>query len=107
MWRDDGHANGCHVCHLPDAAIGVEFQTTQREFDRRTTRRGVFDQDERLRIVHTTTAQYGCWRIGIPPEHEVCEILSGRDGAQPPLLKSLARVDLDLLEFCLVARQIR
>ena len=71
------------------------------------TRRRVLDQDERLRIVRTTTAQYGCWRIGIPPEDEFGEILSGRDGAQPPLLKSLARVHLALLEFRLVACQIR
>jgi len=34
-------------------------------------------------------------------------MLSGGDGAQPPLLKSLARVHLALLVFRLVAGQIR
>src|SRR5690348_16027805 len=89
QWRGDGHASCCHICHLPDAPIGVEFQTTQRELDRGTTRRRILDQDERLRIVRATTAQYGCWSIRIPPKDEFGEILSGRDGAQPPLLKSL------------------
>src|SRR5260370_24460490 len=106
LWRGDGHAICCHVGHLPDAAIGVEFQTTERELDRRTTRRRVLDQDERLRIVRAATAQYGCWSIGIPPEDEFGEILTCRDGAQPPLLKSLARRHLALLEFRLVACQI-
>src|SRR6516225_5790180 len=81
LWRGDGHASCCHVCHLPDSAIGVEFQTTQRELDRRTPRKRVLDQDERFRIVRTATAQYGCWCIRIPPEDEFGEILSGRDGA--------------------------
>src|SRR5260370_24253553 len=107
LWRGDGHAICCHVGHLPDAAIGVEFQTTERELDRRTTRRRVLAQDERLRIMPAATAQYGCWSIGIPPEDEFGEILSGRDGAQPPLLKSLPRVHLPLLEFPLVPGQIR
>jgi len=62
LWRGDGHAIGCNVGHLPDAAIGVEFQTTQRELDRRTTRRRVLGQDERLRIVRAATTQDGCWR---------------------------------------------
>jgi hypothetical protein len=106
LWRGDGHAICCHVCHLPDAAVSVEFQTTERELDRRTTRRGVLDQDDRPRIVRAATAQYACWSIGIPPEDEFGEMLSGRDGAQPLLLKSLARVHLALLEFRLVARQV-
>src|SRR5260370_3952367 len=105
LWRGDGHAICCYVCHLPDAAIGVEFQTTQRELDRRTTRRRVLDQDERLRIVRAATAQHGCGSTGIPPEDEFGEMLSGRDVAQPPLLKSLARVHLALHEFRLVAGQ--
>src|SRR6266566_3304127 len=63
QWRGDGHASCCHICHLPDAPIGVEFQTTQRELDRGTTRRRILDQDERLRIVRAATAQYGCWSI--------------------------------------------
>src|SRR6266571_3544554 len=107
LWSSDGHAICCHACHLPDATFGVEFQTTKRELDRRTTHRRVLDQDERLRIVRTATAQYGCWSIGIPPEDELGEILSCRDGVEPPLLQSLACVHLALLEFCLVARQIR
>src|SRR6266576_6932677 len=53
LGRGDGHAICCHVRYLPDATVGVEFQTTERELDRRTTRRWVLDQDERLRIVRT------------------------------------------------------
>jgi len=94
-------------CHLPDAAVDVEFQTTQRELDRRTTRRRVLDQDESLRIVRATTAYHGRGSIGIPPEDVFGKILSGRDGAQPSLLKSLACIHLTLLKFRLVAGQIR
>ncbi len=36
LWRGDGHTICCHVCQLPDATVGVEFQTTERELDRRT-----------------------------------------------------------------------
>ena len=70
LWRGDGHAICCDASHLPDAAIGIEFQTTQRELDRRITRRRILDQDERPRIVRAATTQYGCWSIVIPPENE-------------------------------------
>src|SRR6266849_432890 len=31
LWRDESHTISCHVCHLPDAAVGVEFQPTERK----------------------------------------------------------------------------
>src|SRR6266487_6106955 len=102
----DGHAIRFNIRYLPDAAVGVEFQTTERELDGRTTHRRVLDQNKCLRIMRAATTQYGCWSIRIPPEDEFGEILGGRDGAQSPLLKSLARVHLTLLEFRLVAGQI-
>src|SRR6266699_3302069 len=103
----DGQASCCHVCHLPDAPVGIESQTTERELDRRTARRRVLDQDKRLRFVRATTTQYGCGSIGIPPQDVFGKMLSGRDGAQSPLLKSLACIHLTLLEFRLVASEIR
>src|SRR5205085_7368033 len=105
--RGESHAIGCYIRHLPNAAVGVEFQTTERERDSRATSRRILDQDDSSRIVRPTPAHYGRWRSGIPPQNELGEVLGGGDRAQSPLLESLARIHFVLLKFGLVARLVR
>src|SRR5579883_3296278 len=48
------HSFRGHIGHFPDAPVGVEFQATERNLDRRMVQSGIRDQHHCLRIVRPT-----------------------------------------------------
>src|SRR5258706_4287372 len=55
----------------------------------------------------STSAHYGGVLSRIQHQHEFGEVLSSGNGTESPLLVSMARIDLSLLKFGLVAGQVR
>ncbi len=90
--------------HFPDAAVAVAFQPRERDVDASTYQLSASDSHDRTDIMRTSAAKQRRGRIGRPVEQTHCQSRGNLGRAEFPRLMAL--IDLDLIGFGLVARDI-